>query len=102
MGGHWFKTSLDKKLVRLHLNKPGIVIHACHPSYTGGIGRRTTIQCKAEDGGFGWEAWLKWYRALSSNSSIEETERQAHAKTKKKKEGSKEKEREREKPFLIE
>jgi hypothetical protein len=40
-----FKASQDKKLVRPHLNqkKLGVVLHSCHPSYTGSINRRIAI-----------------------------------------------------------
>jgi hypothetical protein len=41
-----FKTSLGKKPSRcISINKKlGVVAHACHPSYTGNINRRITIQ----------------------------------------------------------
>jgi hypothetical protein len=40
------RTVQAKKLVRPHLNqqKPGVVGHACHPSYMGSINRRISVQ----------------------------------------------------------
>jgi hypothetical protein len=42
----WFKARSNKKLPRPHLNKKkgGAVVHACHPSYAGGISRKIMVQ----------------------------------------------------------
>jgi hypothetical protein len=40
----WFKASLGKKLVRpISINKPGMMVHICNPSYMGGIHRRIVV-----------------------------------------------------------
>jgi hypothetical protein len=37
--GTWFEASLSKKLGSPHLNKQGMVAHACNHSYKGGVGK---------------------------------------------------------------
>jgi hypothetical protein len=46
LGGSQFSASLGKKVTNtpVSTNKPGIGVHACNPSYSGGIGRRITVQ----------------------------------------------------------
>jgi hypothetical protein len=44
---------LGKKFERTHLNKKkkkklGMLVSACHPSYTGGINRATTVQASLD------------------------------------------------------
>jgi hypothetical protein len=34
---------LDKKLMKLHLNKLGMMVYACDPGYMGEIGRRIEV-----------------------------------------------------------
>jgi hypothetical protein len=46
--GLYFKGTQGKKFLRplcpISTNKPGMVVHICNPSYTGGIDRRIAIQ----------------------------------------------------------
>jgi hypothetical protein len=44
--GCQFEASLGKQFGRFHLNhyKLGIVVHICHPSYSGSVNRRIAIQ----------------------------------------------------------
>jgi hypothetical protein len=71
IGRIWAETSQSKKLVRPHLNKKlGVVVHACHPSYVGGVSRRIAVQAspgkkhetlsekQLKQKGLGM--WLKW------------------------------------------
>jgi hypothetical protein len=47
LGGSQFTASLDKKLPRPYLNtikNLDIVEHVCHPSYTGSISTKITVQ----------------------------------------------------------
>jgi hypothetical protein len=40
-----FQASLGEKLARpISTKKPGVVVHTCHPSYTGGRAKRIKIQ----------------------------------------------------------
>jgi hypothetical protein len=40
VGGSWLKVNKCKKLVRPHINKPGMMVHHCNPSYAGDVSRR--------------------------------------------------------------
>jgi hypothetical protein len=45
LGDRGFKASPGQKknLALISISKPGVVVHICNHSYTGGIGRRITI-----------------------------------------------------------
>jgi hypothetical protein len=42
-GGSLIQASWGKKLVRLHLNRAGMMVHAFSPSYSGGLGKKVAV-----------------------------------------------------------